>query len=62
MGWTGPRRDELSDNPIAISHQNRFAPGGQSHIFAEFVLEGLNPNGAHAIEVATLGYSVKQSS
>jgi hypothetical protein len=53
-----PRRHELGDNAIAIGDDNRLAGRGQPDVFAEFVLQDFEADGARRFQVASGSYFV----
>ena len=49
----------LGDHTVTIGHQHRFAALRHTDIFAQLVLQGLQPDGLHGTQVASRGYVVK---
>ncbi len=46
------RRPDLGDDTVAVGDQHGLAAGGKPHVFAELVLEQLEPDSAQMEEVA----------
>jgi hypothetical protein len=51
-----PRRNDFGNDPVTVSYQHSLAAGGVPHIFAELVLERLEPDRPYWKKVAARGY------
>jgi len=58
--WFSPRRDNFGDGAAAIGDDDRLARRGEADIFAELVLQDLQPYLAHRPQVASGSYFVKK--